>query len=188
MKKIFDRRKASHWLLASAIGLAVLALVLLLRRFNPTEYSFYPKCTLNQATGLHCPGCGATRAVGALAAGRLVDAIRYNPLLVLGGPVIAAFIFLKIKYEDQREANWNTFSICLLVVVVVFAIARNVPSPTRSILAPPTKISPENKPALEHSGARKVGGFIQLGKRNGATDHDMQKTPGSPFRVRLVRV
>ena len=80
--------------------------------------------------------------MGALAAGRLEDAIRYNPLLILGGPIIAVFIAIKLKREDQDEASWTVFSVCLVVVVISFAIARNVPSPTRSILAPPSKTVP----------------------------------------------
>ena len=126
-----------------------IAAILLLRRFDPAEYSFYPKCTLYQATGLHCPGCGATRAVGALAAGRLSDAIRYNPLLVLVGPVIAAIVIIKLKREDQSEASWTVFSVSMVVVVISFAIARNLPSPTRSILAPPSKTVPETPSTIE---------------------------------------
>ena len=87
-------RRLSSRKLAAVVLMIIffIAAILLLRRFDPAEYSFYPKCTLYQATGLHCPGCGATRAMGALAAGRLEDAIRYNPLLILGGPIIAVFI------------------------------------------------------------------------------------------------
>ena len=145
-----ERPRFSRKLVAGVLLVTFfIAAIFLLRRFDPAEYSFYPKCTLYQATGLHCPGCGATRAVGALAAGRLSDAIRYNPLLVLGGPVIAAIVIIKLKREDQSEASWTVFSVSMVVVVISFAIARNVPSPTRSILAPPSKTVPETPSTIE---------------------------------------
>ena len=151
------RRLSSRKLAAAVLTISFfIAAILLLRRFDPAEYSFYPKCTLYQVTGLHCPGCGATRAVGALAAGRLGDAIRYNPLLILGGPIIAAVIAIKLRREDQGEASWTVFSVCIVIVVISFAIARNVPSPTRSILAPPSKIVPEESSA----GENKVPAFF----------------------------
>ncbi|HBV66714.1 MAG TPA: hypothetical protein DEF45_27285 [Rhodopirellula sp.] len=157
MDKRTGRRFSSRKLTTVVLMISFfIAAILLLRRFDPAEYSFYPKCTLYQATGLHCPGCGATRAVGALAAGRLYDAIRYNPLLVLGGPIIAAVIAIKLKREDQGEASWTVFSVCMVVVVISFAIARNVPSPTRSILAPPSKIVPEES----STGENKVTAFF----------------------------
>ena len=151
------RHLSSRKLAAAVLTISFfIAAILLLRRFDPAEYSFYPKCTLYQVTGLHCPGCGATRAVGALAAGRLGDAIRYNPLLILGGPIIAAVIAIKLRREDQGEASWTVFSVCMVIVVISFAIARNVPSPTRSILAPPSKIVPEESSA----GENKVTAFL----------------------------
>ena len=156
------RRLSSRKLAAGVVLMTFfIAAILLLRRFDPAEYSFYPKCTLYQATGLHCPGCGATRAVGALAAGRLGDAIRYNPLLILGGPIIAAIIAIKLKREDQGEASWTVFSVCMVVVVISFAIARNVPSPTRSILAPPSKTMPEESSAVESKESNRVAAFFE---------------------------
>ena len=130
---------------------AFAALIMLLRRFDPAEYSFYPKCTLFQLTGMHCPGCGATRAVGALAGGRLLDAVRYNPLLIVGGPIIALVVFRKVK--QGQEAKWKVFTICFVIVLIVFGIARNVPSPTRSILAPPGKTTKDAKKPM--AAARK---------------------------------
>lgn len=155
MNKLLGRPLSLRKLAAGLLLVLVFVVaVLLLRRFDPAEYSFYPKCTLYQATGLHCPGCGATRAVGALAAGRLVDAIRYNPLLIVGGPIIAAVVTIKIKREGRGDTNWTTFSICLIVVVISFAIARNVPSPTRSILAPPSKTDSEKQSGTNVGEAR----------------------------------
>ncbi len=109
----------------------------LFRLFEPTETSFFPKCTLFQMTGLHCPGCGSTRAVSALVHGRWMDALRFNPLLIIGLPLLVGGVFYQLKRERQGLATSAWFPICVLIVVLVYFIARNVPSPTRSWLAPP---------------------------------------------------
>jgi len=143
MNSVSGRRLPLRWLFVGvALAVILAAGVLLLRRFDPAEYSFYPKCVLHEVTGLHCPGCGSTRAVGALVDGRLMDAVRYNPLLIIGGPVILVIVFWKKKRKSSGEANWPAFLVYLLIFLIVYSIARNVPSPTRSIFAPPAKAPP----------------------------------------------
>src|SRR5437763_8211737 len=48
----------------------------------PHGQAFYPRCPLYALTGIYCPGCGATRAVHALATGHLVTALHDNLVLV----------------------------------------------------------------------------------------------------------
>ena len=56
----------------------------------PDLIRLLPACVFRALTGLPCPSCGSTRAVLALADGRLLAALAHNPLaiLVLGGAAI----------------------------------------------------------------------------------------------------
>ncbi len=150
--------KLRRWQIASAVaGLCIFVSgIFLLRRFDPAEHSFYPKCPMHLLTGLHCPGCGATRACGALASGRLLDAIRYNPLLILGSPVILAVVLRQRKRERQGAAAWPALSVCLFFILLVYTLARNIPSPTRSIFAPPANLSPDKIPPAERQDSTMV--------------------------------
>ncbi|MDB4749841.1 DUF2752 domain-containing protein [Rubripirellula sp.] len=153
MSSVPSKVKLRRWQIASVVvGLLILVFgIAVLRRFDPAEYSFYPKCAMHQLTGLHCAGCGATRAVGALAAGRFQDAIRYNPLLVLGFPVILAVVLRQRLRERQGASAWPALSVCLFIILVVYTLARNIPSPTRSIFAPPASISADQTPPADRN-------------------------------------
>src|SRR5260370_197453 len=56
--------------------------------FPPSKYPYYPPCFFNKLTGFHCPGCGATRCVGALVRGDLAQAFAYNPLFTFLLPYV----------------------------------------------------------------------------------------------------
>lgn len=59
----------------------------------------YP-CPFMYLFQLPCPTCGATRSLAALARLDLLQAIRFNPLVILGGGVaLAAFLF-------RHKAPW----------------------------------------------------------------------------------
>src|SRR5437868_6579561 len=70
-------------LLAVLLPVAVSVLYL----FPPTQYSVLP-CIFHYFTGLHCPGCGATRCVHALLTGDVPQAFAYNPLFLLLSPLL----------------------------------------------------------------------------------------------------
>ena len=123
------------------VAIAVIAGLAVLRAYSPQDYSFYPKCTLYQWTGLHCPGCGGTRAMGSLVRGDLWMAIRFNPLIILGGPFILGVLWILRRRERAGSIGSPRAIWTLFFVVVGFAVARNIPSPTRSWLAPPASES-----------------------------------------------
>ncbi len=143
------KRRAAIWIAVLSFAVAGF---FILRQFDPNDSSFYPKCMLFQWTGLHCPGCGTTRALGALSHGRFWDAVRNNPLLILGGPAIFALIgFQRWRERGGRLASprlaWTLFAILIL-----YTIARNVPTPDRGWLAPPPVETQSNE--MQNSDAR----------------------------------
>jgi hypothetical protein len=115
------------WLLAgiAALGMATLYL------FDPSRFSFYPTCTLYRTTGILCPGCGSLRAMHQLLHGHLAEALRFNALLVCSLPFAGATAGLWLA----RKLHGQSFSLRARpawvwigsVIIVLFAIARNLP-------------------------------------------------------------
>jgi hypothetical protein len=109
--------------------------------FPPSQYNFYPRCLLHWVTGLHCPGCGATRSVGALLHGDLEQAFAYNALFVAMLPLFL-FAGFSVVYElwtgkkawTLRLPSW-TVKILILVLIAYF-IARNLDVYPFQLLAP----------------------------------------------------
>ncbi len=129
--------------------LIVLASVLIwtLRTYQPSTTAWYPKCVFYQATGFHCPGCGGTRAIGALAVGNLPLAIRNNPMLILGVPAMLLLVGLQRRREKAGRLTSPRLAWTLFLILVLYFIARNVPSPTRSWLAPPAAVKADYRDA-----------------------------------------
>ncbi len=129
------RRLVIGWLVI--IGLALTACL----AFPPEQYSFYPPCPSHLFFGVHCAGCGATRAIGALIHGNLAQAFAYNPLFVLVLPfllpilIAAAYAAWRGKPPPLRHVpSWLVW--CLLVSVLLYTVLRNLPYPPFDSLAP----------------------------------------------------
>lgn len=109
----------------------------------PTGESWYPKCTFHSGTGLHCPGCGVTRAAHAMLNGDFGAAFRYH----LFAPVLLpffTFIILRavVFWAAHRPVtDWSPIRAVWLWVIVaaflIYAVARNIPREPFSDLAPP---------------------------------------------------
>lgn len=106
------------------LGIGLVGLTLgglgLLRVFPPASYAFYPECPIFAWTGLLCPGCGATRALAALVAGRPVEALRSNALVVVLLPVLVGYAVA----GWPRVPRWLGFG--LLALAGLFGIGRNL--------------------------------------------------------------
>ncbi|MSQ93138.1 MAG: DUF2752 domain-containing protein [Gemmataceae bacterium] len=140
---VFPDAPASRWsnrilvVLFAAVVAPVGASVLY--AFPPTEYSFLP-CWFNLLTGMHCPGCGATRSAHALLHGEWEQAVAWNPLFVLALPLLV-YVGFSTTYEmwtgrrlGPRTPGWAvTF---LLIVLVGFWIVRNIDVYPLNQLAP----------------------------------------------------
>jgi len=122
-------------LAAVAAGLAVL------HAFDPATSGVFPPCPLLALTGWYCPGCGSLRAFHQLLHGNLRNALAMNPLAVLTLPFLAygmasyAIFVVRGRYLPRIfvPAPWIRG---LCVAVLVFAIARNLPTYPFPLLAP----------------------------------------------------
>jgi hypothetical protein len=116
--------------IAIVVGMAVAA-GLGFYLFDPARWAFLPGCPLHALTGLHCPGCGSTRALHQLAHGNFMAAFALNPLAVGALPVLG-FLALRGRAVALRPI-WIWM---LLGMICAFGILRNIPAYPFTMLAP----------------------------------------------------
>jgi hypothetical protein len=119
------------WLLGGAALVALVGVALLVR-FNPAEHSFFPRCLFFTMSGWECPGCGGQRALHHLLHGQLGLALKHNALLLLLLPLgvwqVTRWIWEQRTGQRLPSLFQNHRWAWLLVVVVIgFAVLRNVP-------------------------------------------------------------
>ena len=108
-----------------------------LSRFDPRTAGFFPPCVFHRLTGLHCPGCGATRAMHALVHGDVPGALHDNMMLVLMLPVIGWLLGAELLLPPGRRPFVPPWAIWTLFTVLMgFTVARNVPAYPFNLLAP----------------------------------------------------
>ena len=95
-------------------------LVVFVYKSDPAKGPILP-CFFHTVTGLHCPGCGMTRAVNALMHFNFREAAGYNILPFILTPMLIAFYFLR-KNTKKREP----IAIAMVVIAVLFMILRNM--------------------------------------------------------------
>jgi hypothetical protein len=99
--------------------------------FNPNSWALGLSCPFHSITGLHCPGCGATRALLELMRGHWAAALHLNPLVVCTVPP-AACLLLWCRRPRIPSGLWWT----MLVSAVAFGIMRNIPAYPFTLLSP----------------------------------------------------
>ena len=130
--------KPIHTIIWSLAGIAGL---ILLWNFPPTEYMYIP-CMFHLATGLHCPGCGTTRAVSSILHGDLLSALKNNVMIFLWAPYLAyRGVIAIIEYRKKIKINlWNSgpiFITFMIVITVLYTVLRNLPNPLlQNLFAP----------------------------------------------------
>ena len=119
-----------------AAGFGVLYVV------NPMQAWYLPVCQFHALTGLHCPGCGMTRATYELLHGHFLAALHLNALFVLALPVTAG-VFAAREFAQRQGHKWkpvfqSPLALWILFsVIILFGIARNIPVNPFTLLAPP---------------------------------------------------
>jgi hypothetical protein len=123
--ELMKRRTITGMAIAGLLGGLVIVY-----RFPPTEYSFYPRCPIYLATHWLCPGCGSTRALHALLHLDVQSALHYNALFALLFPVGCLWFgfisYRTLRYDQSLNlAMPRSVAVCLIVTFVLFTVARN---------------------------------------------------------------
>jgi hypothetical protein len=148
-----NRRIQLRLLVVFAGALLLCAAAYILSTVPPTPDSLYPKCSFHSMTGLHCPGCGATRAAHASLQGHFLAALRYNAFAVVFIPIGLLFLArFAIRWAlcvpDPADFGPSIgWCYALLVAILVFSIVRNIP------VAPFTELAPQE---LEPNAAQTI--------------------------------
>jgi hypothetical protein len=117
----------------------MLAGLVLLHFFNPTQHSFYPACHFYKITHLHCPGCGSLRALHLLTHGDVAAAFDSNPLLIGGAPILGSIALWRRRNTSPGEHTVYIRPVeawVILGVVLVFGVLRNLPFESTAWMSP----------------------------------------------------
>ena len=134
-------RTFPSWRLAALLALALTSAVLLFAwRAGPTPPAWYPQCPFHALTGLHCPGCGSARVLHDLAHARFSAACGHNILIIALAPFLLAWTALSLwralrHNRPPLRAPLGAARL-LLILVLLFWIARNLPWWPLTLLAP----------------------------------------------------
>jgi hypothetical protein len=98
---------------------------------DPNVAGHYPTCPFLAITGWYCPGCGALRAVHALAHGDLMTALARNPFAVVAlGYLVLSWVLWLDRTARGRPRRWLAPPWVLygvLAAILMFWVLRNVP-------------------------------------------------------------
>ena len=124
--------RSSSWLLPFFLLALAVGAGAVLFFFDPARHAFYPSCLFYRTTGLQCPACGCLRALHHLLHGELLQAIRFNALLVLSLPFLAVLGLRSAAHcfnpKLRREPLPSAVFWGALALATLFAVARNFPS------------------------------------------------------------
>jgi len=140
---VAERTPMSPLRLAILIGvpLVIIGGATALFFLNPSEHSFFPKCSFYVATGFSCPGCGSTRALFHLTHGNVLEALRLNPglmaLITLGITDYFRFVVSVIRGNPFQTLFGKLKLLgALMGVMLVYGVIRNLPWSLFESLAP----------------------------------------------------
>lgn len=85
----------------------------------------FPVCPFRLLTGWHCPACGGLRMIHDLLHGELAAAVADNAFLLLGIPLLAAWIVLA-RRRGRPPSPTPTLAV-LTVATLAWTVLRNLP-------------------------------------------------------------
>ena len=125
-----DRKKINSLLIIIFVTIIAIIGLVLVKKYNPEEESFFIPCVFNKITGLKCPGCGMTRAMHYLVNGNLKKAVWYNIMIVPGVFILLYSGYRYFKYLTKNEEIVNKpLEVILkifLVILIIFMVVRNI--------------------------------------------------------------
>lgn len=136
--------RRSRWI-ATILALSVLgSLAWWLRQADlASPPRFLPRCLFHDATGLHCPGCGNTRAAHALLHGDVLEAFRQNAYTLLALPFLAVaawrswYAWVCPERAKPSRLKWRqSHTLVAVWGLMLFWILRNLPWAPFAWLAP----------------------------------------------------
>jgi hypothetical protein len=136
-----DRIVKRSSIVIGGLCIGVLGIYTLFTNYPPSSFVYIP-CIFHFTTGLHCPGCGATRAVSSFMHGNIVEGLRNNLLILLWGPYLfyRSCIAILTWIDGKNRTAWSPpiQSIYLFfALTIAFTILRNLPfEPFISLFSP----------------------------------------------------
>jgi hypothetical protein len=170
--------------LATLAGIAAWLLIVGLK--HPADFPAWYHCPFHLMTGLHCPGCGSTRATHALLNADPLGSLRNNPLLiVLGVPallILARSAILRVARKPITDPiaawglpGWTGYAV--LALVLSFWITRNIPHTALEPLRPIETHHPESQSHDPQSPEHAEHDHLQSTQRSG--DQPQNTPPGT---------
>ncbi len=129
VRKVKTDRLIKILLFLSAAAVGGIGLVFLYFH-NPVSTRWLPQCAFYRLTGLHCSGCGTTRALYAALHGDFPAAFRYN-LLLFPSLILIGVLLWKPALALRP---WVVYPV--LILLVLYWILRNIPFYPFLLLAP----------------------------------------------------
>lgn len=122
-------KRALPWVGAAA----VLVWLVFIYAFDPENGGGFLPCPFHWLTDLHCPGCGAQRAMHDLLHGRPGEAIGHNAALVASIPLLGIQWAIG-RWWGRSPAHDNRVVLAWGVALIAWGVVRNLPG--FEVLAP----------------------------------------------------
>jgi hypothetical protein len=120
-----------------SVVVVIAAAVAVLFLVNPVDAWFLPACQFHRLTGLHCPGCGMTRATHQLLHGHVLTALRMNAVFTLAIPLVAGIGLWRLAARPEQRPAWKPIYTWLIIgALIAFGILRNIPAHPFTLLSP----------------------------------------------------